>query len=164
MITFCGSVSLLLLAAGCSVRIHRYSDSQSSSLAASPGWNLPDEDTMVFRYESRDGHATLESPRVLLVFENINPEQQKAFHFENEEQMVQTGGDGISSVEAAYRKGKSSIRFHSAYFNGTNVIQFGDQTVRLIKNGRGLLAGDLSVDLSSGRKIVHLAGSKAWLE
>lgn len=160
----CGLVSLLLFAAGCSARIHRYSGNQSSSFAASPGLNLPDEDTMVFRYKMRDGRATLESQRVLLVFHDLKPDQQKFFHFQNEEQPVQIGGDGFSSVETTCGNGKSSVRFRSTYSNGTNVLQFGNQTVRLITNGQGLLAGDLAVDLSGGRKIVHLAGSKAWME
>jgi hypothetical protein len=153
-----------VLVTGCLARAHHYSGSQSSSLAASPGLNLPNEDTMVFRYKTRDGRATLDSPRVLLVFHDLNSDQQKFFHFQNEKQPVQIGGEGFSSVETTCGNGKTSIRFRSTYSNGTNVLQFGDQTVRLIESGRVLRAGNLVVDLSSGRKIVHLAGSKAWRE
>ncbi len=106
----------------------------------------------------------LESGPVVLVFHGVAPAQQALFHFQSEEQSVQIGGEGFSSVTTTCASGKAMVCFRSNYANGTNALQFGDQTVRFIEGGRILLAGGLTVDLSNGRKIVHLMGAKAWLE
>ena len=159
-----GSVSLLTLVNGCLARTHHYSASHSSSVAATPGSNWSDEHKMVFRYGIRDDRAALESKRVVLVFRDLTPEQKRLFHFQREEQPVQIGGEGISSVTTTCANGKVMVRFRSDYANGTNTLQFGDQKVQFIESGRVLLAGDLAVELSNGRKVVQLTGAKARLE
>ena len=60
--------------------------------------------------------------------------------------------------------GKQLITFRSNYSGGTNTLEFGEQRVRLTRSGQLLLAGDQTVDLSEGQKIVHLKGDKVSVE
>ncbi len=56
------------------------------------------------------------------------------------------------------------ITFRSYYSGGTNTLEFGEQRVRLTRSGRLLSAGDETVDLSEGQKIIHLKGDKLTVE
>ncbi len=119
---------------------------------------------MLLRYRVREGQAALQSERVVLVFHGLSPEQQRLFHFQGTQQAVQIAGDGVSSMSTTCASGKQMITFRSDYSGGTNTLEFGDQRIRLTRSGRLLLAGDQTVDLSDGQKIIHLKGGKISVE
>ena len=149
---------------GCAMRTHHSSGSFRSTLSAVPGSAWPDEHRMLLRYQLREGYAALQSERVVLVFHGLSPEQQRLFHFQGTQQAVQIAGDGVSSVSTSCASGKQLITFRSNYSGGTNTLEFGEQRVRLTHSGKLLLAGDQTVDLSGGQKIVHLKGDKVSVE
>ncbi len=119
---------------------------------------------MLLRYQLRDGRAALQSERMVLVFHGLSPEQQRLFHFQGAQQAVQIAGDGASSVSTTCASGKQMIMFRSDYSGGTNTLEFGKQRVRLTRRGTLLSAGEETVDLSQGQKIIHLKGDKLSVE
>lgn len=119
---------------------------------------------MLLRYHLRDGQAALQSERMVLVFHGLSPEPQRLFHFQGTQQALQIAGDGVSSISTTCASGKQMITFRSDYSGGTNTLEFGEQRVRLTRSGRLLLAGDETVDLSEGQKIIHLKGDKLSVE
>jgi hypothetical protein len=155
---------LVPFVAGCLMRSYHHSDIYRSTVAATPGLHLPDEQQMLFQYHIRDRQAALESKSVVLVFHGLTPEQKELFHFQGKEQAVQIAGDGTSTVSVTCTTDKRTVAFQSHYADGTNTLQFALQTVRFIKGGRLLLAGDQSIDLSKGRKTVHLRDGKVVVE
>ena len=152
---------LLSVAAGCGMRNHQHSRTHQTSVAATPGTQWPDEHKMLFEYHSRDGHAALESERVVLVFHGLTPEQQQLFHFQGSQQAVQIAGNGSSSITVTCATERGTVAFRSDYADGTNTLHLGQQTVRFTQSGRLLLAGDQTIDLNEGRKIVHLKNGHA---
>jgi hypothetical protein len=164
----CVALLLPALAAGCAVHGHLYHHHSSSSyhttVTSTGGLNLPEEDRMQLRYTVRDGCAALESERAVLVFDGLTPAQRELFHFQGDQQAVQIAGNGLSSVSVTCVINQDQVSFSSHYAGGTNTLEFAGQSVRLVDGGRLLLAGDQRVDLSAGRKIVHLRHGKAVIE
>ena len=119
---------------------------------------------MHFQYSLRKGNAALETDRAILVFHGIQSERQKIFHFQKETQAVQIAGPGSSSVVVSCSSGPATLVFRSDYANGTNTLQFADRTVWITEEGKRLLAGDQCVDLTEGKKVVHLEHGKATVE
>jgi len=158
------SLLLLSVAAGCVIRTHNHFSKYSSSVATSADSRWPDEHKMLFQYHIRDGHAALKSDRVMLVFHGLKPKQQRIFHFQGNQQAVQIAGGGTSSVSVTCSTERGPVSFRSDYADGTNTLQFGQQTVRFTQGGQLLLGGDQAVDLSEGRKIVHLKRGRLLVE
>jgi hypothetical protein len=158
------SLLLVPVAAGCVTRSSHYSNTYRSTVAATPGLNLPDKQQMLFQYHTRDNQSALEAGSVVLVFHGLTPAQQQMFHFQGEEQAVQIAGEGSSTVSVTCATGRGSVAFRSHYADGTNTLQFDQQTVRFTAHGRLLLAGDQAIDLREGRKIVHLRDGKVAVE
>jgi hypothetical protein len=158
------SLLLLTIGTGCVIQTHHDSGSFRSSLAATSGPDLPEEDKLLLRYQIRDQESALESERVVLVFHGLSQEQRRLFHFQGPQQAVQIAGSGVFSVSTTCASGRQMITFRSDYAAGTNTLEFGARRVRLTLGGRLLLAGDEAVDLSEGRKIIHFKGDKISVE
>jgi hypothetical protein len=154
------SLLLLPLSVGCVTQVQHQSSSFSSTskttMQTAPGSQWPEAHRMLFRYQVLNGQAALANERVLLVFHGLSPEQQRLFHFQQEPQTVQVDGPGTSSVSTTCTHNRDQVAFISDYALGTNTLQFGEQTVLLTRGGWLLLAGQQSVDLSTGRKVIHV--------
>ena len=161
------SLLLIFLAVGCA-KVHHESNSFSSTNSttrqAATGAQWPEEQKMLFRYQIYNGEAALSNERVLLVFHGLSAGEQRAFHFQENQQAVQIDGPGSSSVSTTCTHNRDNIIFSSEYALGTNTLRFGTQSVRLSRGGRLLLAGDQSVNLSTGRKVVHVKRDKLTVE
>ena len=158
------SLLLIPLAVGCTTQVDHESGAFHSSYEGTVGRPVPQEYKMLFRYQVHDGEAALENERVVLVFHGLSPEQQRLFHFPHDQQAVQIDGPGKYHVSTTCGSGKDKVTFRSDYARGTNTLQFGAQRVRLTRRGWLLLAGEQSVDLSEGRKIIHLKGDNLTVE
>jgi len=119
---------------------------------------------MLFRYQVHDGQAALENERVVLLFHGLSPGQQRLFHFQSDKQAVQIDGPGKHHVSTTCKSGMAKVTFRSDYACGTNTLQFGTQRVRFARRGWLLLAENQSVDLSEGRKVIHLKGDNLTVE
>lgn len=118
-------------------------------------WGIHEQ--MIFAYTNHQGKAVLANERVVLVFDDISRDQQRAFHFQGNKQPVQVSGNGSSTVEVSCRRNLAFLRFHSAYVNGTNTIQFGKHVLQLAEAGHLLIAGEDIIHLSTnGQTCVHL--------
>ncbi len=151
---------LLVAAAGCGSRHHSNSSGWRSSVSRTPNVVWPDEQKMLFEYAVREEEAALEAEHVVLVFCGLTPRQQRLFHFQGQPQAVQIAGPGQSSVTTTCANGKDTLTFRSEYADGTNTLHFGKECVRFTQSGRLLLVGDQAVDVSEGRKIIHLRNGK----
>ena len=119
---------------------------------------------MVFEYLIRDGSAVLQAEEVVLVFPGLTTAEQRVFRFGGTHQAIQIAGHGSSSVEVSRSLNRITTRFNSTYANGTNTLQFGSQTVQFTEAGKRLWVGGEAIDLSPGRKVVHLRGNTATVE
>jgi len=149
---------------GCTMRIQFSSGSFSQNVSASPGSDWTDEQRMLLRYQLRDGHASLESERLVLVFHGLSQKQQRMFHFQGTQQPIQISGPGVSSISTTCAIGRGMIAFRSDYTDGTNTFGFNELRVRLVQGGRLLLAGDQMIDLNEGQKVIHLRDDKITVE
>jgi hypothetical protein len=143
---------------------HRSFSSSRSTATSTSGGDLAAENKMVFSYVIREGEAALESERVVLVFADLSPTQQKLFHFQGDRQTVQVGGEGFSSISRTFATHRGAVGFHSNYEHGTNTLKFGKQTVQFINGGNTLLAENMTFDLGAGRKTVYLKRGVAKAE
>jgi hypothetical protein len=159
---------LVAVAAGCAkVKTGRtYQHSTIHQTSAHRGVPLPlaEEEQMYLQYCGREGEAALECERVVLVFHGISAKRQRLFHFQGQQQAVQIAGQAGSSVSVTCTSNGEKVAFQSNYTQGTNTLEFFGTTVRFTHGGRLLLAGDQTIDLSAGRKIVHLKDGKVVVE
>jgi archaellum component FlaF (FlaF/FlaG flagellin family) len=149
-------VAAALAFSGCVVRFNSSHSSHNTTVSRSGLTPAVSQDQMVFRYTNYNGKAVLESDRVVLVFDGISRDEQRAFHFGGNAQAIQISGNGVSGVDVSCRRNVAFLRFHSDYANGTNTLQFGKQVVQFVDNGQLLLAGKESVALTNGQTRVHL--------
>lgn len=155
---------VLCVPTGCGLRYRHHSSGLQTTLTGTAGSPWPDEHGMTLEYKSRNGHAALESARVVLVFHGLTARQQRVFHFQGPQQTVQVAGTGTSSAAVSCRFNRVTVAFRADYAQGTNTLQLGAQTVRFAQEGRLLLAGGQAIDLGSGQKVVHLEGDQARVE
>lgn len=141
---------------GCVVKFNSSYSSHNTTMSKSSLTPSAAQEQMVFRYTNYNGKAVLESDRVVLVFDGISRDEQRAFHFGGNAQTIQINGTGTSAVDVSCRRNVAFLRFHSAYADGTNTLQFGKQVVQFVNNGQILIAGQESVPLTNGQTRVHL--------
>jgi hypothetical protein len=141
---------------GCAVKFNSSHSSHNTTVSKSSLTPAASQEQMVFRYTNYNGKAALESDRVVLVFDGISRDEQRAFHFGGNAQAIQVSGTGTSAVDVSCRRNVAFLRFHSAYANGTNTLQFGKQVIRFADGGQLLIAGEQTVPLTNGQTRVHL--------
>jgi hypothetical protein len=150
------TLAAALVVSGCVIKYNKSSSSHNSSFTSSnvtPG--LPQEH-MMLRFTNYNGKAALESDRIMLVYDGISRDEQRAFHFGGNKQSIQVNGSGTSAVDVSCRRNLAFLRFHSAYANGTNTLQFGKHVIRFAEAGQLLIAGEQRVPLTNGQTRVHL--------